>query len=338
MKNKKYIVKAIIAFVFTVFVIGIFAGASFLLNFALNPVSPEKSPDSPKFIQADYDYTATFANMSEETAVQIRESYDWIKNNAEVISIYSHDGLALNAFKLVHKEPVHNYMIVMHGYKANVLSMALYVKHLYDAGYNVIAPGQRGHGWSEGNYIDMGINARYDVTGWILYVNHLDPDAKIGLYGVSMGAATIMMATGLDLADNVIVAVEDCGYTSVNNIFKNVIHSDFHLPAFPLVNTASLMCKLKYGFFFGEGNPKKAVANSKIPTLFIHGTKDTFVPFKMHGQLYKAASCPKQALAVDGAVHSRSLHTNTELYWSTVDKFLDGYFNSASIQEEASSK
>lgn len=338
MKNKKYLIKAIIAFLITVFIVTLIAGSSFLLNFSLNPVKPEQCPESPAFIQSEFDYTKTYLNMSDQMAQELRESYSWIRSSAEVVSTYSHDGLVLNAFFLKQKIPTNKYIIIMHGYKANVLSMSLYIKHLYDKGYNIIAPGQRGHGWSEGNYIDMGINARYDVTSWVLFINSHDADAQIGLYGVSMGAATIMMTTELDLDKNVIVAVEDCGYTSVNDIFTSVLHKDFHLPAFPIINIASIMCKLKYGFFFGDASPIKAVQNTSIPILFIHGNKDSFVPFKMHGKLYKSASCPKEALVIDGAIHSRSMHTNPELYWSTVDNFLENYFNKSSTTEEALSK
>ena len=93
-----------------------------------------------------------------------------------------------------------------------------------------------------------------------------------------------------------------------------------------MLQTTSLLSKIRAGYFFGEGNCAKAVSKSNIPTLFIHGDKDTFVPFEMLEKVYAAASCEKEKLVVPHAEHGNAMDVNPELYWTTVDNFVAKYF------------
>ena len=55
-----------------------------------------------------------------------------------------------------------------------------------------------------------------------------NPDAKIILHGISMGGATVMMCAGENLPSNVKGIVDDCGYTSVWDIFSDELSVLFH--------------------------------------------------------------------------------------------------------------
>lgn len=81
-------------------------------------------------------------------------------------------------------------------------------------GYNVLSISQRAHNKSEGETISMGYYESDDLLDWIQYIVKRDPDCSIVLYGVSMGAATVMMTLGKDIPRNIKAAIEDCGYTS----------------------------------------------------------------------------------------------------------------------------
>ena len=135
----------------------------------------------------------------------------------------------------------------------------------------------------------------------------LDPEAEIVLYGVSMGAATVMMASGeADLPVQVRCVIEDCGYTSVWDEFSGQLKELFGLPPFPVLNAADLVCRIRAGYSITEASALRQVERSVTPTLFIHGEEDTFVPFWMLEELYQAASCEKEKLAVPGAAHAES--------------------------------
>ena len=67
-----------------------------------------------------------------------------------------------------------------------------------------------------------------------------DKNAEIVLYGVSMGGATVMMASGEDLPGNVKAIIEDCGYSSVWDEFSYQLQALFNLPEFPLCSFLQL--------------------------------------------------------------------------------------------------
>lgn len=223
-------------------------------------------------------------------------------------------------------EPTDRYVIVNHGYTDTCKTMAAYAKEYYDRGFNVVMPHMVGHEGDKGRYCSMGYYDKLVVLDWIDYVISLNKDAKIILHGHSMGAATTMITTGENLPANVLAAVADCGYTSCWDEYASQVGPMLHLPAVPVVTAANVVSKLRGNFDFKEASPIKAVANSKTPTLFIHGDADTFVPYWMMEPLYEACSAPdKQMLTVPGAAHAVSIYVDNELYWKTVKEFIGKY-------------
>lgn len=172
----------------------------------------------------------------------------------------------------------------------------------------------------------MGWHDRLDIIDWINYLIKKDPHAKIIIFGVSMGAATTMMTTGENLPSNVKLAIADCGYTSAWEQFGYNLKQVFHLPKFPVLYLASRACKKHANYKIQEASSIEQVKKSKTPTLFIHGSSDTFVPYKMLDEIYNSASCKKEKLVVEGAEHGVSANVNPELYWSTIDKFINKNF------------
>lgn len=204
--------------------------------------------------------------------------------------------------------------------------MAGFLHKFYSLGYNVLAVDARAHGDSEGTKIGMGWPERMDVIEWIKLILSWDSDAKIILHGVSMGAATVLMASGEALPENVKVVIADCGYTSEWDEFRREADV-LHIPWFPVLNVTSGLSKLYDGYNFKQASAIEQVKKSRIPTLFIHGTEDELVPYDMLGKLYSAASCEKECLTVNGAGHALSSSVEPKLYWNTVESFIEKYIN-----------
>ena len=231
--------------------------------------------------------------------------------------------LKLHAYKIKNNSNI--WTIVVHGYMGEGKVMYESVKEFYNRGYNVLVVDLRGHGKSEGKYIAMGWQDRLDIIQWIDYLINENNQIKIILYGVSMGAATVMMTTGEKLPKQVKLAIEDCGYTSIWDEFKAQLKKVFKLPAFPILNVANIVCRIKAGYSLKDGSSVEQLKKSVTPTLFIHGNQDNFVPFNMLEILYKEANCEKQKLIVDDATHARSSSVNPVLYWNTIDSFIEKY-------------
>lgn len=251
----------------------------------------------------------------------------------QTASIQSVDGLALWAAVVPAGTQSHRWVICMHGFNDDHTSMGVFGKRYHEEGWNVLMPDQRGYGNSEGGYIGWGFDERLDLVGWISWVIRRDADAEILLHGVSMGAATVLMATGGALPNNVRAAVSDCSYTTIEAEMRHVAGryraKGGRVPPLPANMTFQTLRQTtlrRAGFDLRNAAPVEAVERSKTPTLFIHGVKDDFVPSYMMSKLYHAAKCPKSFLWMPGADHATAIGSDPGLYWTTVDTFLESYF------------
>ncbi|MBO0424680.1 alpha/beta hydrolase [Enterococcus casseliflavus] len=262
------------------------------------------------------------------------EAQNWFTDaaNREMWQLTAEDDLKLSAIYLPAEEKNQGKTaIIAHGYMGNAETMADYAKMYHDLGYNVLVPDARGHGQSEGDYIGFGWHERKDYLQWIDEILAKNgSEETITLYGISMGAATVMMTSGEDLPKNVTSIIEDCGYTNVNEELGYQLDQLFGLPPFPLMNVTSLVTKIRAGYFFGEADAVKQLQKNTRPIFFIHGDADTFVPYAMLDILYNATDAPKEKWVVSGAEHAKSYKTDPALYKEKIAAFLEKYDHPAS--------
>ena len=219
--------------------------------------------------------------------------------------------------------------VVVHGYTDCAIYMLPWAKVYQEMNYNVLLPELYGNGRSAGDHQQMGWQDRLDVLRWISIANHCfgvpDRQSLMIVHGISMGAATTMCVSGEQTPTYVKAFVEDCGYTSAWDEFGSELHDQFGLPPFPLLYTASALCRLRYGWSFGEASPLKQVAKCRKPMLLIHGGNDTFVPTRMIYPLYAAKPAPKMMVVFHGSKHAKSFKDHRELYSRWVKRFLERY-------------
>lgn len=243
----------------------------------------------------------------------------------EKLHLTARDGITLTAY-FCEKPASHNYAILCHGYKCVPQTIAHIAECFLARGFSVLLPAARGHGESEGHYIGMGIHERLDIVDYCTQLTERDPKSQILLFGISMGAATVMMASGEALPPNVKCVIEDCGYTSVWEELSLQLKCQYHLPTFPFLHLAEKVCRRRAGYAFGDTSPLEAVKRTRLPILFIHGEEDTFVPYAMVHTLYEAANADKELLTVPQAEHATAEKTDPQLYWQTIDRFLSKCF------------
>lgn len=218
--------------------------------------------------------------------------------------------------------------IFFHGYRANGVrdgSGAFEVSG--EAGFNLLIVDQRSSGNSEGNVITFGVKEKLDVLSWIDYViNRFGKEVKIILAGISMGASTVLMASELDLPENVKCITADCGYSSQTEIIKKV-GKEMKMPIKLLFPFLKLGAFIYGGFNIDSRTPLDAVKNAKVPIFFIHGDCDTFVPCHMCDELYDACTSPKRKLIVKNAAHGVSFFVDNNSY----KDYLHEFFKSSGV-------
>ena len=323
MRNKKKIVIGIVSILLILTVGGLGFVGNYFFNYALvrqEGIVTTASVDenAPQSEELDVE------KINKEKSK--KEVDKWLKTvKTDEATVKSDDGLKLWGKIYLQDNKSDKWAIIAHGYTSNHEDMQPIALNFYNQGYNVLTPDMRAHGNSEGQYIGMGWLDRKDMLKWIDYVISLDKNAQIALYGESMGGATVMMTSGEDLPSNVKAIVEDCGYTSVLEMFKKELNERIGLKPFPILNAAEMVTQLRAKYNFTEASALEQVKKSKTPMLFTHGGNDTYVPTKMVYELYEAANVEKDMLIIDGAAHGAAPDVDPETYYEKVFSFLDKY-------------
>lgn len=298
----------------------VLGGSIYMLSYSLVPDNNDTHSYNRKYEQL-------FADC-----LEIKPWHDSLQNVAALRDTFvtMANGERHHALYIPARERTNRTAVVIHGYTANAVDV-MYLGYMYhhDLNFNVLLPDLHAHGKSEGKVIQMGWKERDDVHRWIAIADSMYRDslgtASIVVHGVSMGAATTMAVSGDSTAAAVKCFVEDCGYSSVWEEFKGQLSEQFGLPEFPLMYSASLLCKLAYGWSFGEASALKQVRKCHKPMLFIHGDQDTFVPTAMVYDLYDAKSEPKELYIAHGSAHAMSYKDHKREYTARVKRFLEKY-------------
>ena len=250
----------------------------------------------------------------------------WIKEIRAMerrdVSITSFDGLTLRGKYYEYKKGAPT-EIMFHGYRGTAeRDLCGGVHRCFCIGHNALIVDQRSAGESEGRVITFGTKESRDCLSWIDFmIQHIDKDARIILTGISMGAATVMMAAKHPLPPNVIGVLSDCGYTSTKAIIQKVIR-DMKLPPKLLYPLVRLGARIFGGFDPDAESPIEAMKACKLPIIFFHGDTDDFVPCSMSEENYAACAAEKKELVIiHGAGHGLCFPVDMEGYLSMLKGF-----------------
>lgn len=268
---------------------------------------------------------------------EIYESYrdvmiQWVKEIRtwphEDVSVTSFDGLTLRG-KLYEYAPGAPIELMLHGYRgAAEKDMCGGVRRCFAVKRSALVVDQRACGTSDGSTITFGVNERRDCLSWVDYTVKRWPDRKIILTGISMGAATVVMAAGEPLPENVIGVLADCGYTTAKEMIQKTI-AEMRLPpklAYPFVK---LGAKLYGHFDLEETSPIEALKTCKVPVIFFHGEADDFVPCDMSRRMHAACPTRSSLITVPGAGHGLAYPVDKEGY---IRNLMDFFGPEASAQ------
>ena len=239
----------------------------------------------------------------------------------EEFSVTAFDGLTLYG-KYFEYRPGAPIELMFHGYRGNAeRDLAGGVQRCFQVGRSVLLVDQRCAGKSEGSTITFGVNEHRDCLSWLDFMlRHFGPDVKIILTGVSMGAATVLIAGSKALPPNVMGILADCSFSSPRDIMAKEIQK-MGIPAklgYPFVK---LGARLFGHFDLEEITPMEAVKKCTLPVIFYHGEADDFVPCDMSVRLHEACVSRKQLVTIPGAGHGLSYPVAQKYYLTTLREF-----------------
>lgn len=260
-----------------------------------------------------------YAKEHPVVAKSMRKIYDL---PFERVCITSFDGKQLRG-KYYHIQDEAPVQIQFHGYKRNGLRDFCGGTYLSrKMGHNTLVIDQRAHGNSDGKTITFGIKERYDCLNWIQYINQrFGNNTPIILVGISMGAATVLMASELELPENVKGIIADCPYSTPKGIILKVA-KDLKFPvkiSYPFIYLSALI----FGHFrLTDASPAEAVKHTNIPILLIHGEGDGFVPCSMSKEIYDACASKATLVTIPNADHGMSYLEDAVRYEQVILDFL----------------
>lgn len=240
----------------------------------------------------------------------------------ELFSIRADDGETLFADLYRADGASKGTIILAHGFRSGSrsdFSCAIPLYHML--GWDLLLIDQRAQGRSSGRKIGLGVLERHDVAAWAFHTAKRLPGRPIFLDGISMGAATVMMACGLKLPAEVRGVIADCGFTSPYDIFHWLLKREgvptLILPFF------SLMAKPVLGYGLKDCSTLETLSHSRLPILLIHGEDDRFVPCEMSRRNYAASAAKDKTLVtVPGATHGMSFLVDPERCRAEITAFL----------------
>ena len=264
---------------------------------------------------------------NEDFLAAVAESKERLeKLELETVHIEGYDGEHLTGHWFGSKDAKRT-VIAMHGWRSSwAKDFGMISDFLHREGCNVLYAEQRGQNESGGKHMGMGMLERYDCLEWIKWVNEKNGEnMPIYLAGISMGATTVLMATGLTLPSNVRGVIADSGFTSADAIFKHITEDNLHISYNIRKNTVNGICEKKINMKADAYSALDAMKACKVPVLFIHGSSDGFVPVDMTYENYNACSAARKLLIVPGADHGMSYYLARNEYEGAVLEMWNKY-------------
>ena len=258
-----------------------------------------------------------------------KDSYAWFQEvPKEDIYVNSYDGFKLHAYYIPsYNKKSNSLAIVVHGYQSKSTDMIIIAKMYSEMGFQVIMPDLRSHGESEGYFTSFGHYEKYDLKKWInLALRSYGSNIELLIHGVSMGAATTLLVTGLDIPKkNIKFMVLDSIFTRVGKTLTNTNKSKGLRIFYFGINVITYF---KYKFTFIGIRPIKQMRKNTFPFLIIQGKDDHVVPVSMAKQMLTVSpATKKELLIIDDAKHAQGFRVDFQKCYDSLKEEIRPIFN-----------
>lgn len=212
-------------------------------------------------------------------------------------------------------------VILAHGLTGTVYSSVRYATMFRALGFNLLLIEHRNHGRSGGSSTSYGVYEKHDLKAWVDWALERCPGCAVGTHGESLGAATALQHAAID--DRLAFAIADCPYANARDEFAYRLKEEYGLSGFLVIPLASLITRVRAGWFFDDAAPLDQIAEVETPVLCIHGEDDAYIPPETTIALHDAKRGVKRIYLAPGADHAQSYQVNPKAYEAVVQDFLE---------------
>ena len=218
---------------------------------------------------------------------------------AETVNIAIGDGGNVSGW-LARGDGNHAALLLLHGVRSDRRSMIGRAEFLHRLGYSVMLIDLPAHGQSSGEYITFGRRESAGVDTALAFLSRQFPSAKIGVIGVSLGAASLVFSHPLVAPGAVVL---ESMYPSIEEAVANRLN--LHLGAAGEWLATLLVWQLPWrlGISAQQLRPIDSLAAMKSPLFIIAGAADRHTTPAETLRIFAAAPMPRQLWIVDGAAH-----------------------------------
>lgn len=238
------------------------------------------------------------------------------------------DGTQLRGTYIANDEPANKAVILVHGLYQNRSMCLPYVSIYRHLGYNVLLIDQRGHGESGGQHTDWGLTEEDDMNTWAQWLKGQQGQRKIGLHGVSLGAAMSLLYAGSAQGQDVAFVIADSSYGNIIDLGREKLRAaqadTWALRGYELLDPFFQAAMYYHtGKLVADIEPAQAVKHITAPVLFLHGSDDQLVPVRTAKSLYDNCRSSQKDIYIFGhSGHAVGIATNKNEYTQVVTDFL----------------
>jgi alpha-beta hydrolase superfamily lysophospholipase len=222
-------------------------------------------------------------------------------------------------------------VLLLHGVRASRTQMLARARFLHSAGYSVLLIDLPAHGESSGPYISFGGKREQEaVQAALAQLRRELPGERIGVIGVSLGAASLVLARPVPAPDAVVL---ESMYPTIDEAVTDRLSSRLG-PAGAALAPLLLWQLPLVGASPAELRPIDAIGALHAPLLIASGMEDQHTTWAETERLYRAARQPKELWPFAGAAHVDLHSAQPEAYRSKVLAFFDKHLRAQSSSRE----
>lgn len=220
----------------------------------------------------------------------------------DALDLTTADGERVHAWWMPHESPRAT-VLYFHGNGGHLSMWAPVLVGIWRQGHSVFALDYRGYGRSSGRPSEAGLYR--DVSAAVAAVHGRADCGAIPIvyWGRSLGAVMAARAAREQAPDGLIL---EAGFPSMRAVLEG---SPFWL----------LSWFSSYRF-----PASRWLEGVEVPTLVLHGERDSVIPFRLGQELFESVRGPKQFVAIQGGDHNDLEPAEPDRYWSAVGEFTQG--------------